>query len=177
MENLTVSSVYGTGLYDAARDLGAIDEFSVSLKKIREVLNENPDLMTLLQTPTVNASERKIIVQTIFKDSVSAEVLNFMYVLIDKRRIGQIVGITKAFEKICDEQRGITKGEILSAVPLSDSQIKKFEVETGTLLKKSVKLENRIDKSILGGVKIYFDGKLIDASIRNRLDELREKIL
>lgn len=177
MENLTVDFVYGNGLYEAARDTDSIEEFQKTFKTIREIFVETPDLLNLLKAPTIEASERKAIADNVFKGKVPQEILNFIYVLIDKRRISQFVGITKTFEKICDQNNGITKGEIFSTIPLNDVQLKKFEEETGKLLKKHVKLENRIDKSILGGIKIYLDGKYIDASVRGRLDELKEKIL
>ena len=177
MENLTVDSVYGIGLYEAARDLGSIEEFQSILIDIRELLNNNPEILTLLKAPTIDASERKSIASNIFEGKVSPEILNFIFLLIDKRRIGQFIGITKNFDRICDENNGITKGEIFSTVPLSVDQLNKFEVETGKLLRKRVELKNQIDKSILGGIKIYIDGKYIDASVRGRLDELKEKIL
>ena len=177
MENLTVDTVYGSGLYEAARDLNSIDEFQSCLGEIREFFNDDPAFLSLLKTPTIEANERKKIAEEVFKDQIPTELLNFIFVLIDKRRIGQFIGITKTFEKICDENNGIVKGEIISALPLKDAQILDFEKETGALLRKNVKLVNQIDKSIIGGIKIYIDGKLIDASVRGRLDELKEKML
>ena len=177
MENLTVDSVYGSGLYEAARDLGAIEEFQSTLFEIRELFNENPEFMVLLKAPTIDASERKKLADNVFEGNISQEILNFIHLLIDKRRIAQFIGITKNFEKICDEKNGITKGEIFSTIPLNEDQLTKFETEISKLLRKRVELKNQIDKSILGGIKIYVEGKFIDASVRGRLDELKEKIL
>ena len=63
-----------------------------------------------------------------------------------------------------------------SAVPLSRSTLAKFEAETGKLLQKKVRLENEIDKSLIGGVRIFADGKMIDASVRARVSALIETI-
>lgn len=177
MENLTVDSVYGKALYEALKDTESIDDNLLTLKEIKNLFETNPDLLSLLKMPTIDAKERKQIIESIFDEVVSKEITNFLYILIDKRRIGQIKGIISSFEKICDENNGVTNGEIVSAVPLNDIQLERFEKETSTLLNKKVKLGNSIDESILGGVVIYFDGKLIDASLRGRLEELKEIIL
>ena len=177
MENLTVDSVYGVGLYEAAKDLDLVEDFQATFKDMRELFKNSPEFLDFLKAPTIDVSERKKIVSIVFEGKISQEILNFIFLLIDKRRIGQFIGITNRFDKICDEKSGIIKGEIYSTIPLSEDQISKFEKETGKLLKKRVELKNQIDKSILGGIKIQIDGKNIDASVRGRLDELKEKIL
>ena len=65
---------------------------------------------------------------------------------------------------------------IISVMPLSDDQMKKFEKDASDLLQKNVRLRNEIDTSLIGGVKLLVDGKLIDASLRSRLDDLRRRI-
>jgi ATP synthase F1 delta subunit len=103
--------------------------------------------------------------------------LNFIYILIDKHRIGQIRSIAKAFNRLADEREGVVKGDIYSVVELSEEQLARFEEETGKLLNKRVKLRNERDTSLIGGVRLYIDGKLIDASVRGRLNNLKERMV
>ncbi|NLD11251.1 MAG: ATP synthase F1 subunit delta, partial [Clostridiales bacterium] len=77
---------------------------------------------------------------------------------------------------IFDEETGIGEGVIYSAVKLTDAQMKKFQEETGRFLQKNVMLRNKVDTSLIGGVKIFVDGKIVDASLRSRLDKLAEQI-
>jgi ATP synthase F1 delta subunit len=178
MENLSVvDSVYGSALYEAADDLGEIDFFRDEIAELGSLFKEYPDFFRLLAAPTLDLASRKKIAEETFAGKVRPAVLNFIYVLIDKRRIGQFGGIARSFETVCDDRNGITKGLIYSAVPLSEVQIAEFEKQTSRLMQKDVSLENKVDESLIGGVKIYLEGKLIDASVRSQLDELKEKLL
>ena len=75
-----------------------------------------------------------------------------------------------------DENKGFSLGTIFSIKPLSDGQLESFEKETGKLLRKQVRLENKVDKNLIGGVRIFIEGKVIDASIQRKLMNLRENL-
>ena len=75
-----------------------------------------------------------------------------------------------------DESHGFSRGTIYSVAPLTDAQLASIEEQTGKLLKKQVKLENLIDATIIGGIKVYVEGKMIDASIQKRLISLAETL-
>ena len=76
-----------------------------------------------------------------------------------------------------DEKDGVSRGVVYSVIPLTEENITSLESETGKTLSKNVKLENRIDASLIGGVVVYVDGKLIDLSIKKRLSNLKQTIL
>jgi ATP synthase F1 delta subunit len=177
VENLTVDDVYGVALYGAAADLGKTGEFLDAVKVMADLFKDQPDFFLLLRMPSLAPSARKDLVRTVFDGRIPGELMNFLYVLLDKRRIGQFAGIARAFEKAVNTHEGVSKGTIESAVALKDEQIAKFESETGRLLAMNVKLESVVNPALIGGVRIYIDGKLIDASIRRKLDELKEKII
>jgi ATP synthase F1 delta subunit len=177
VENLTADDIYGTALYEAAADLGKVDEISEAVGVMSGLFESEPDFFMLLRTPSLPQSERKELARTAFEGRVPQELVNFLCVLIGKRRIGQFAGIARSFEKAKGVREGVSKGTIESAVALDGGQLERFESETGRLLGKTVRLEPKIEPSLIGGVRIYVDGKLIDASIRRRLDELREKII
>jgi ATP synthase F1 delta subunit len=177
MENLTVNDVYGLALYEAASELGKTDEFLGAARVIRDVFKEQPDFFLLLRTPSIAPSERKKLAAEVFDGRVPPELVNFIYVLMDKRRVGQFAGIVGVFEKKADAEEGVLEGRIESATELTKEQLARFENETGKLLRKNVRLKSEVDARLIGGVRIYIDGKLIDASIRRKLDELKEKII
>jgi ATP synthase F1 delta subunit len=169
-----VDEVYGSALYEAALSLGKTGELMDAVKTVRDVFREYPDFFMLLRTPSIARDERKAIVEEALGGRVPTELLNFIYVLMDKRRIGQFEGITKAFEKRADAEEGVTKGRLESATELSEDQIARFEEKTGKLLRKRVKLVSEVNARLIGGVRIYIDGKLIDASVRSKLDEMKD---
>jgi ATP synthase F1 delta subunit len=177
MENLTVNSVYGIGLYEAVADTGIERQVCASLGELACLFKESPELFDLLRVPTIAAEERKNIATDVFKGRIPDELLNFIYVLIDKRRVDSFFGIARVYEKLVDEREGFTGGRLVTTTKITDKQLARLEEETGKLLHKNVRLKDETDPSLLGGCRIYIDGKLIDASLKTKLIKLKEKLL
>jgi len=177
MENLTVNSVYGIGLYEAVADTGMERQVCASLGEIESLFKENRELFDLLRVPTIAAEERKTIATDVFEGKIPAELLNFICVLIDKRRMDNFFGITRVYEKLVDEREGFIGGRLVTAAKITDKQLMRLEEETGKLLHKNVRLKDETDPSLLGGCRIYIDGRLIDASLKTKLIKLKEKLL
>ena len=176
MAELTVEKTYGKALYDAAEELGKVQLFLEEIQAIRELLLREPDFFELIKTPIVSGSEKKKIVEEVFSGRISQEVLNFLFVLVDKRRIGSFPRIVAQYRSFAEQGKGYTRGVIYSIELLSREQLNSFEEKAGRLLSRKVTLENRLDASLLGGVKILIEGKIIDASIRKRLMDLSGSI-
>lgn len=176
METLTVELTYAQALFDAARDRGMVYEIADEYVGVTETFRQNPDLKKLFIIPTLSAHEKNIVAKNIFGVRISRELLNFICILIDKRRIGAWDGIGKQYEKLVLERDGLTRGVVYTAVPLDEGRKEALEEKAGAALGKKVKLENHIDRSIIGGAKIYVDGKLIDASVKTRLEEMKQRI-
>jgi len=176
MDSLTVDHTYGHALYDVAKERGIVDEINEEYKAVREVFRDNPQLRRLLLIPLISALHKREVAEKVFGGRISKELLNFIFVLIDKRRIDAFDNIGRYFEKIVLENDGLTKGIVYSALPLDKERLGIIEKKTGESIGKEVKLENRIDKSLIGGMRIYIDGKLIDASVKTRLENLKQRI-
>ena len=176
METLTVEITYAQALFDAALDCGKMDEIGEEFRGVTEVFRQNPELKKLFNVPTLSAYEKKSVAENIFSGRLPRELLNFICILIDKRRIGAWEGIGRQYEKLVWESSGLTMGIAYTVVPIGEKQLAALEEKTGDALSKRVKLENRIDKSIIGGVRIYADGKLIDASVKSRLENMKQRM-
>ncbi|MCL1895813.1 MAG: ATP synthase F1 subunit delta [Clostridiales bacterium] len=176
METLTVELTYAQALFDAARDRGMIYEVAEEYGDVTETFRQNPDLKRLFIIPTLSALEKNTVAKKIFEGRISRELMNFICILIDKRRIGAWDGIGRQYEKLVLEKDGLTRGVVYTAVPLDAARREALEEKAGAAIGKMVKLENHIDKSIIGGAKIYVDGKLIDASVKARLEEMKQRI-
>ena len=172
MAELTVETTYGKALYEAARDANKIDLILEEIQEIVGLLHSEPDLNEFINTPVIAGAKKKKVVESIFKGKVSSEVLNFLYILIDKRRTRNFEKIVYQYKNMINESQGISAGTISSVESLTEEQLKAFEEKTGKLLRKKVSLKNDVDASILGGVKIFVEGKVIDASVKKRLQDL-----
>ena len=99
-----------------------------------------------------------------------------LFVLVDKGRFQYYHNIVKEYKRLVDVHKGEGKGKVYSAVPLSEEQMKRFEEQASKLLQEKIRLKNVVDESLIGGVKLLVDGKIIDASLRGKLDRLSKEI-
>lgn len=173
---LVIANVYARGLYAATEDAGNTDEVRDELRQIESISRANPMLCRFLQDPAISKNLKKEKLDVIFKGRVTDETLHFLDLLVDKGRVAHFHKIVSEFVRIDDEKKNVAEGVIESVVPLTDEQLQKFNSEVSTFYGKSIKLKNRVNKKLIGGVKIYAEGRLIDASFSSRLDRLYESI-
>ena len=176
MAELTVETAYSQALYDVARQLGKEQIILSEITEIKNLLLTNSEFFEFLKTPVIEEKNKKDAVEDIFTGKISKEMLNFIYILIDKRRTSKFLKIADMYLTLINESKNISVGTIYSAVDLKDEQIRDFDEKVSALICKKVKLKNIIDTSIIGGVKILVEGKVIDATIKKRLTDLEESL-
>ena len=176
MAELTVDFTYGQALFEAAQEGNKTELIAEEGKAMVEIFHNEKTFLEFVATPVYAAHEKKEAVGKVFEGKVSPELINLLYVLIDKGRAKHFERIIKRYLELLDESHGFSRGTIYSVAPLTDAQLASFEEQTGKLLKKQVKLENLLDASMLGGVKVFIEGKMIDASIQSRLAGLTESL-
>jgi len=176
MAELTVDMTYGKALFEAAREVNKTDKIMREAGELSEIFKREKEFFEFLCTPVISASSKKEVVKKIFEGEISSELVNLLYILIDKGRAKHFHRIIKQYRLLLNESHGFTTGVIFSVLPLSAEQLTSFEEKTGKLLQKNVKLENRTDTSIIGGVRIFVEGKVIDATVKKRLSDLAEQL-
>lgn len=177
MAELMAVNAYSEALYAVASEIGAEEIIRQEAEILAEVFASERGLMEVFSTPALPQKEKKELLKKIFDGRVRRELLNLLYILLDKNRIRFFPQVVKEYIKTIEREKGILWGEAVSAEPLKQAQLHKLETETAKLLRvKNVKLRNKIDASLIGGVKIYADGKIIDASLRRKLDRMAKTI-
>ena len=177
MAELTVDGTYGYALYLAAKEMDKIQLIRKEAKEVQSILEAEPDFVEFINTPVIPAKDKKAVIDEVFRHKISDELVNLLFVLVDKGRTRHITKIFKSYESKINEVEGFAVGKILSVIPLTNEQLKKFEEETARLLQERIKLENVVDPRLLGGIKIFINGKVIDASLRSRLNSLTSTII
>lgn len=176
MAELTVDLTYGEALKEAARETGKEHVILDEAQQILKIMEEEPELHAFINYPAISAEEKKEALTRIFEGRICEELLNFLYVLVDKRRTMNLARIIKVYKNLIEREEGVSYGTVYSVVRLSEDRIKDLEEQTSKLLKLNVKLENELDPKLLAGVKILVEGKIIDASYRKRFDELASQM-
>lgn len=177
MAELTIDKTYAKGLFLAAGDLEKTGEIMEEIKELISLFDKEKEFFQFICSPIVSGSEKKQVIRKVFTGRLSQETVNFLLVLVDKGRATHLHAIVKQYELLLNESRGFSKGVIYSVVPLSEEQLASFEEKAGNLVGKKVKLQNRMDKNLIGGVRIFVEGRLIDASVKKRLTDLKESMM
>ncbi|MEG0918782.1 MAG: ATP synthase F1 subunit delta [Anaerovoracaceae bacterium] len=177
MESLTICLTYGEAIYKAALETDQLQRIYDESREVLEIFKREPDLLEILSSPVQSNVEKKKLVQAILEGKITTELLNFLYILIDKGRMIHYEGIYKVFRTLVDEKEGDSYGIIASAKPLKDEHLAEFEAQASDVLRENVKLRNVVEEGLIGGVKVLIDGKIIDASIKGRLERMKKEIL
>ena len=176
MAELTVDLTYGTALMEAARDIGKEQQILDEALTVVQLLKDEPDLHKFINYPAVSAEEKKDVLKNIFEGRICEELLNFIYILVDKRRTMNFERIIKVYKSLIEHEEGYSYGTVYTVTKLSDDRLAELEQQTSKLLQMNVKLENEIDPKLLAGFKILVEGKILDASYRKKFDELASQM-
>lgn len=171
-----VALTYGKALFEVAKEKDSVESFLEEIKFIKNLFESEPDFYELYKSPRINKFEKQGFLKEVFAEKVSSEVLNFLFVLLDKKRTTSFSDISSEYIKLANEYKNIELGIAYSAVPLTKKQIKLLEEHLSQITGKGVKLEAIEDPSLIGGIKVKIGDKVMDASIQNKMKNLKETI-
>jgi F-type H+-transporting ATPase subunit delta len=147
------------------------------LRAVEALIEESPELRTALLTPAIqNSRKRAVMAGLLGRIGGSPLIRNFVYVVIDHRRIGVIGDIREAFELQLDERLGFVRAEVSSAAPLNAPLSAGLESELSKLTGKRMRLRFDVDPALLGGVVARIGSTVYDGSVRGELRELGRKL-
>lgn len=150
---------------------------AAQLRAIESLLQESGDLRHALGSPAVRAAQKRAVVDRFSKElALSPLTRNFLFVLIDHRRIGILPEVREAVETEIDQRLGFVRAEILSAQPLERQQASALETSLAQLTGKQIHAHFQVDPSLLGGVVARIGSTVYDGSLRGQLERMRRQI-
>lgn len=168
-----VGSVYGEALYDLAASEGRSKDILDEITALDESFVQEPAFLRLLAAPNLSKKERCGILDDSFRGKVHPYILNFLKILTEKGYSRHFSDCCKAYRERYYQDNDILPVEAVTAVALSQSQNEKLTQKLSVLTGKTVLLHNRVDGSVLGGVRLDYDGKRLDDTLCHRLDTIR----
>jgi len=163
---------YGDALYSLAAEENCPDEVLEGLSLAVTALRENPGYLTLVQNPALPRAERLGLLDQAFQ-GVHPYVLNLLKLLCERSALSLCAGALEQFKSLLYQERGILPVEAISAVPLTQEQQQALRDKLAAKTGKTILLETRLDPSLLGGVKLRYEGKELDGTTAGRLSALR----
>jgi ATP synthase F1 delta subunit len=170
-----IAQVYARSLFEVAREQGKLDEIHEQLGQFADALNEHRELAVFFFSPYFSIKEKQEALDRVL-EGADPILLNFLKLLIEKHRMPVIFRIRQAFERLWEEENRTLPVEITSAIDLDEGTIESLARQIGERAGRKVKLATRVDPEILGGLVIRVGNMILDASIRNRLEQLRRHV-
>lgn len=164
---------YATALFELARDAKAIDTVAASLDKLKAALAESADLAALVASPLVGREAAlKSVLGVADSLKLDGTTRNFLGVVAKNRRLGQLPNIIRDFGKLAAHHRGEATAEVTSAHPLTAKQVTALKSKLKDKLGRDVAVDLRVDPAILGGLVVRVGSRMIDGSLKTKLDSL-----
>lgn len=172
-----VAARYGTALFAYAQDMNSLDTVYADLRELYQAVSDNPQILKVLSDPILNSLEKKKSLSAI-EQSFTKEVQAFLNLLLEYNHFSDLLEIINYFNELYNSSKKIMEGTAISAVELNDAQLGKIAKSCAQKYNFSqVKLHNEVDKSIIGGVILKIDDKVIDGSVKNRLKKIRAQLI
>jgi F-type H+-transporting ATPase subunit delta len=179
MANLRIAKRYAKALFEIAEETKKLEKITNDVVFIDSLIRSSRELQLFLKSPIIKEDKKREVLKEIFSDSrVDPVTLKFIMLLVEKKREDILHDIVKVYQQIYDEKMGIVSAKVVTAVEVGERLKKKIEQKILELTgAKKVKASYRVDPSIIGGIVIRVGDTVYDASIRRRIQLLREQLI
>jgi F-type H+-transporting ATPase subunit delta len=170
-----IAQVYARALFEVAMERDILDEIHDELGAFTEALDVNRELAVFFFSPYFSSEEKKNGLERAVTGADPA-FMNFLQALLERHRMPAIFRIRARFEQLWDEENKLLPVEVTSSVELDKEIVQSIGERIGEQTGQKVELSSRVDPDILGGLVVRVGNFVLDASIRNRLNQLRKQV-
>ena len=167
---------YAKALFDLALEANRPRELGMEFLSVIETLRENTPLEKLFLEGVYVMSELEAVTRKVFKDK-DTYLVNFICLLIEKRRTAYIYLIQEAYQDLLDHYEGIADAEVVSAFALDEETLEKIKVHLQEKFQTKIRLHAKVDPSLIAGIRVQYKDYVSDSSYKTRLLEMSKKIL
>lgn len=169
-----VAGRYATALYDLADEAGALDNVADDLRSFRALLSESEDFRRLVRSPLYSHEEQWGALDAVMAKAGTTDLVRkFLGVVTHNRRLFALDGMITAYLSILAERRGEVTAQVTSAHPLDEQQISALKGALKNVTGRDVNLETQTDAGLLGGLVVKVGSRMIDSSLRTKLNSLK----
>jgi F-type H+-transporting ATPase subunit delta len=170
-----IATVYARSLFEVASEQDKLDVVREQLGAFADALNETRELQVFFFSPYFSTPEKKDGLERAVSDA-DPVILNFLELLTEKHRMPVIFRARAEYDRLWEEENKLLPVEITSAVELDQSIVQQLGDRISEQTGRKVELSSRVEPDILGGIVVQVGNSVLDASVRNRLDQLRRQV-
>ena len=173
-----VAGRYASALYDLASEQHAVDEVAASLASFQSLIDSSPDLARLVKSPVFSAAEQVQALNAVLaKAKFSGIAANFIGLVAKKRRLFVLSDMIAAFQRLHETAKGVARADVTVAGPLkAEHEAALRQALMGVTGGKTVNLDVKVDPSIIGGLIVKLGSRMVDASVRTKLNSIRTRM-
>lgn len=176
LEN-AVARRYAQAFFAIAQDKNMVDKLEAELKTVVDTVNASEELKKFIEHLLVSPEEKKAIINKIFSGEISELTANFLNVVTEKYRAAYIPVIYDEFVSYANEARNMVDAEVKAPVALTEADLENLKNKLAAATGKSVRVQSKVDPSLIGGVMVRIGDKVIDGSLSGKLDRLKDVLL
>jgi len=177
MLNQAVARRYARALFDLAQEKGVTEQVDNELQLVTKMIETDGYLRAIMNDVLISPAKKHNLIEKLFGGKVSPLVLNFLNVVVRKRREANLPEIYRAFLDLANEARGVVEVEVRSAFTLPEETIQTLETKLVSRLGKRVKFQTQVAPELIGGLVVRVGDTLMDGSIKTRLRRMHERLI
>ena len=172
------SERYSRALFEVAQEASELEKIENDIKNFASLMSNSLEVKNFIHNPTQSKqNQNKALKLLAEKLSISKNFENFMLLLIEKRRIFFVEKIIDSFLKLCAQKRGEVKASLISSKELSDTELENISKELSSATSSTIKFDYKVDKELIGGLKLQLGSFMVDTTIKNKLNKYKQKML
>ena len=172
------SERYSRALFEVGQETGELEKIESDIKNFLSLLNNSLEIKNFMHNPTKSKENQNSALSLLAeKLDFTKNLKNFMFLLVQKRRIFFIEKIIDSFLRLCSQKRGEVKASLISSKELSDAELDNISKELSSSTSSTIKFNYKVDKELIGGLKLQLGSFMIDTSIKNKLNKYKQKML
>lgn len=171
-----VAKRYAEALFELARERGQLDRVVEEIELVSQSVQEHDALAAFLRHPRITADEKQQVVSNIFGTQLSDISRNFISLLIERGRQALLPFVSEELTELANESLGVSVGEAVTAIKLSEADLNRLESRFSALVGKKVKLQNKVEPGIQGGVLVRIADRVYDGSVAGKLARFQRRL-
>ena len=172
------SERYSRALFEVAQEASELEKIENDIKNFASLLINSLEIKNFIHNPTQSKDNQNNVLNLLAeKLNFSKNLKNFMFLLIEKRRIFFVKKIFESFLKLCSKKRGEIKASLISSKDLSQTELENISKELSSSMQSTIKFDYKIDKDLIGGLKLQLGSIMIDSSIKSKLKKFEQQML
>ncbi|MFH0702364.1 MAG: ATP synthase F1 subunit delta [bacterium] len=172
-----IADRYAIALIELGEKINRLDIFNDDLFRVKATFEANKELVKFLEHPIIPLKDKKDVIDSIFKNFISQYIINLLKLLLDINRIFIFSFIVEHYHKILNQKRNIVVAQVITAIKIEDDIKNKVKNQLEELFNMKIELEPKIDSDIIAGMIIKVGDRIIDGSIKTKLENMKKQLI